>query len=77
MNDLRRLRAARTLFDRAQRDNVTIQEARRRIHAERYAAVADKLGRTGAIGLCGTAAPPVVETVERCDRRPFWWQAHD
>lgn len=75
MNEVRRLRAARTLFDRAQADNVSMQEARRRIHAERHDALAAKLGRTASIGLCGTAAP--IADGSTTAQPQYWWQRHD
>jgi hypothetical protein len=72
MNEVDRLRRARTLFERAQRDNVTMTEARRRIHAERYQAVAGRLHRGVAIGLCGTAAPD--RTGPSSAATLQWWQ---
>lgn len=53
-----RLRAARELFERAQRDGVSMQEARERLHRERWEAATDRLERKrAATGLCGTASP--------------------
>ena len=64
-----RLRRCRQLFERAQRDRVSMEEARRRARQERWAAVERRLsGR-----LCGTEAPPFVAE-EEGGRELAWFQ---
>ena len=61
------LRAARTLFERAARDGVSMEEARRRIHEERWQA---------ADSLCGTRAPAFspAPMADDGDDGLAWWQ---
>ncbi|WP_066546732.1 hypothetical protein [Sphingomonas sp. CCH15-F11] len=55
-----RLRRCRATFERAVRDNVSMEEARRRIAQERWQAADRRLGRIAPVpsmpARCGTAA---------------------
>lgn len=62
-----RLRECRDLFERAQRDRVSMEEARRRARQERWAAAE----RRWSGRLCGTEAPPFVAEEE--GGRPLQW----
>ena len=64
-----RLRRCRQLFERALRDRVSMEEARRRDRVERWGAAERRLnGR-----LCGTEAPPFVAE-EEGGRELAWYQ---
>lgn len=70
-----RLRAARELFQRAQADGVSMQEARARIHAERWSAINARLHGRAAAALCGTAAPAIPAPLnDDSDDGLAWWQ---
>jgi hypothetical protein len=71
------LRAARELFERATRDGVSMAEARRRIHEERWQAISGRLARRAAGSLCGTEAPAFVQVelpIDDSNEGLQWWQ---
>ena len=64
-----RLRRCRMIFERALRDGISMEEARRRDRQDRWAAADRRLnGR-----LCGTEAPPFVAEPEG-GRELAWFQ---
>jgi hypothetical protein len=74
--EIEQLRRARTLFERAQRDGVSMGEARRRMHQDRWQRISGRLTDKAAASLCGTAAPAIADDVARLDGefRLQWWQ---
>ena len=77
-----RLREARTLFERAQRDGISMGEARRRMHEERWQALNARLRAKTSGGLCGTAAPASAGLDGGTAARSEWaarqpWMFHD
>lgn len=64
-----RLQKCRRLFERAQRDHVSMEEAQRRDRQERWAA----LDRRFSGRLCGTEAPPFAAE-EEGGRQLAWFQ---
>lgn len=69
-----RLRRCRATFERAMRDNVSMEEARRRIARERWQAADRRLGRVAPPpsmpARCGTAAP----LIDDSDEGLSWFQ---
>ena len=71
-----RLRRCRATFERATRDNVSMEEARRRIAQERWRAADRRLGRVDPAptppARCGTAAP--LTWTDDSDEGLSWFQ---
>ncbi|WP_337846217.1 hypothetical protein [Sphingomonas sp.] len=63
------LRQAREIFALAQRDNLTMEEAKRRVVEERWKAAHARL----AARRCGTAAPPI-EPAPEGERAKPWYE---
>lgn len=74
-SETERLRRARRLFERAQADGVSMQEARQRLSQERWRKINDRLQAKAARGLCGTAAPEFTSDDDAdAEARLQWWQ---
>lgn len=63
------LRQAREIFALAQRENLSMEEAKRRVIEERWKAADARL----AARRCGTAAPSIEPTPEG-ERAKLWYQ---